>query len=40
MENTDIDYYIDRLERLSRDLVDLSREVDTIIDKLEREKEE
>ena len=39
MEDTDIEEYITLLERISKDLVNLSNEVDTIIDKLEYEKD-
>lgn len=39
MEDTDIECYITLLERISKDLVNLSNEVDTIIDKLEYEKD-
>lgn len=38
-EKIDLDYYMTLLETISRELVDLSREVDTIIDKLEYEKD-
>ena len=37
--NIDFDYYTTLLERISRELVDLSREVDTLIDQLEYEKD-
>jgi len=38
-EKIDFDYYTTLLERISRELVDLSREVDTLIDQLEYEKD-
>ena len=37
--NIDFDYYITLLERISRELINLSREVDTLIDQLEYEKD-